>query len=88
MSNQAAWIKEGKAPVEVGPAPYPKPSSGEIIVKNAYVAINPVDWKIQVYDPPGFGLKYPEILGRDLAGEVVEIGADVKRIKVGDRVIA
>ena len=57
-------------------------------LKNAYVAINPIDWKIQAYDPPSFGLNYPEILGRDLAGEVVEVGADVSRIKVGQRVIA
>ena len=88
MSNQAAWLKTGKAPLEVGAAPYPKAGPGEIIVKNAYVAMNPVDWKIQFYDPPGFGLNYPEILGRDLAGEVVEVGPDVTRIKVGQRVIA
>jgi NADPH:quinone reductase-like Zn-dependent oxidoreductase len=51
MYNQAAWIKDPKGkPLQVGPADYVKPGSGQIVVKNAAVAINPVDWKIQVID--------------------------------------
>lgn len=88
MSNQAAWIKAGKARLEVDTAPTPKVGPGEVIVKNAYVAINPVDWKVQRYDPPGFQLVYPDILGRDLAGEVVEVGDNVTHLRVGQRVIA
>lgn len=88
MSNKAAWIKAGKADLEVDVAPYPEAGPHEVIVKNANVAINPVDWKIQAYDPPAFGIKYPHILGTDLAGEVVKVGADVTSIKVGQRVIA
>jgi len=84
--NEAAWIKVEKAQLQVDSAPYPKPKADEIVVKNAYVAINPVDWKIQTYAPPN--QKYPEILGRDLAGEVIEVGKDVSRLKVGQRVIA
>ena len=49
MSNQAAWIpaSTGKS-FKVDSAPYPKPAPDEVIIKNAAVAINPVDWKIQV----------------------------------------
>jgi NADPH:quinone reductase-like Zn-dependent oxidoreductase len=66
--NQAAWIKTAKAkPLEVGSASTPKPGLGEVIVKNAFVAINPVDWKTQEW-APAFQT-YPNILGRDIAGE-------------------
>jgi NADPH:quinone reductase-like Zn-dependent oxidoreductase len=33
-------------------------------------------------------LKFPAIIGSDVAGEIAEIGADVKRLRVGDRVVA
>jgi NADPH:quinone reductase-like Zn-dependent oxidoreductase len=86
MSNQAAWIKAAKARLEVDSAPFAKASSGKVVIKNAYVAINPVDWKIQEYGPPS--QNYPNILGRDVAGEVIEVGPDVTRLHVGQRVIA
>ena len=87
MSNEAAWIKVAKAyPFEVGSAPEAKAGPGEVVVKNAYVAINPVDWKIQEYSPAF--QNYPNILGRDIAGEIVEVGPDVSRLKIGQRVIA
>jgi NADPH:quinone reductase-like Zn-dependent oxidoreductase len=86
MSNEAAWIKAPKATLEVDSAAEAKAGPGEIVIKNAYVAINPVDWKIQTYGPPS--QNYPNILGKDIAGEIVEVGADVTRLKVGQRVIA
>jgi NADPH:quinone reductase-like Zn-dependent oxidoreductase len=62
------------------------------VVKNAFLAINPVDWKIQEYALSFGGTpsnqNYPNILGRDIAGEIVEVGEGVTRLKVGQRVIA
>ena len=46
-SNEAAWIKAPKKALEVDSAPYPTPGKGELVVRNAAVAVNPVDWKIQ-----------------------------------------
>jgi NADPH:quinone reductase-like Zn-dependent oxidoreductase len=87
MSNQAAWINAPKArPLSVEPAPNAKPGPGEVVIKNAYIAINPVDWKVQEYSPAF--QTYPNILGRDVAGEIVEVGPDITRLTVGQRVIA
>jgi len=86
MTNQAAWIKNPKAQLSVELAPEAKAGPGEVVIKNAFVAINPVDWKIQEYSPEF--QNYPDILGRDVAGEIVEVGEGVTRLKVGQRVIA
>lgn len=90
LVNYAAWIPSEKARLEVGTSPFPTQiGADEIVVKNHAVAVNPVDWKIQASG--GFGLRYPYILGDDVAGEVIEVGAAVQAagsFKPGDRVIA
>jgi NADPH:quinone reductase-like Zn-dependent oxidoreductase len=49
MSNQAAWIMAEKGkPLEVESSPEPSAGPGQIVIKTRAVAVNPVDWKIQV----------------------------------------
>lgn len=87
-TNTAAWLGAKRARLAVRPAPYTPPREGEIVVKNHAVAINPLDWIIQVAGNVVYRrLKYPLVLGADLAGEVVEVGAGVTRFTVGDRVL-
>ena len=88
-TNTAAWLVAKQTKLEVKSAPYPHPHEGEIVVRNHAVAINPLDWVIQVAGNIVFSwIKYPFILGADLSGEVVEVGKGVARFKVGDRVLA
>jgi NADPH:quinone reductase-like Zn-dependent oxidoreductase len=87
-TNTAAWLGAKYAKLEVKPAPYTRPRENEIVVKNHAVAINPLDWINQVAGTIASPwIKYPFVLGEDLAGEVVEIGKAVTRFKVGDRVL-
>ena len=87
-TNTAAWLPAKRAKLEVKSAPYTHPRENEIVVKNHAVAINPLDWIIQVAgNLIFFWIKYPFILGSDSAGEVVEVGTGVTRFKVGDRVL-
>jgi len=62
----------------------PKAGKDQVVIKNHAVAVNPVDWKIQDYD---FFVKYPTVLGTDVAGEVHEVGEGVTHVKKGDRVL-
>ena len=59
--NQAAWLKKANTPLEVGDAPLPKAGEGEIVVKNAAVAINPLDCHMQ--DAGVFVQQWPTIFG-------------------------
>lgn len=66
----------------------PFPSARQIKVRVAGASINPVDWKIRRGELRAWlPLHLPTILGRDVAGEVVAVGADVTEFEVGDRVM-
>ncbi|KAL9562636.1 hypothetical protein ACKAV7_013200 [Fusarium commune] len=75
-------VKQGQLTIQQRPVPTPK--EGELLVRNAVVAANPSDWKIQT---SGLSTNFPAILGSDLSGVVVSIGPGVTRFKPGDRVI-
>jgi NADPH:quinone reductase-like Zn-dependent oxidoreductase len=87
-TNTAAWIPGKHVALQVGPTPYTRPGDHEIVVRNHAVAVNPLDWIIQVDGSLTYGwLKYPTVLGTDVAGEVVEVGGSVTGFRAGDRVI-
>ena len=83
--NQAAWLIKAGKPLQVGNAPMPTAGPGELVVKNAAIAINPLDCHMQ--ESGVFVQQWPAIFGCDVAGEVYEIGPDTQRFKKGDRVI-
>lgn len=86
--NTAAWIGAEHAQLTVGPSPYTAPGEDQIVVRNHALAINPLDWIIQVAGPVAYRwLTYPTVLGSDVAGEIVEVGEAVTRFRVGDRVL-
>ena len=63
----------------------PKPGRFEVLVRINASSLNYRDL-ITVEDPVARGVPMPRIPNSDGAGEVVEIGADVTRFRVGDRV--
>ena len=68
--------------------PDPKAGTGEVLVKVSATSLNPIDWKLrQGYLKDEMPLQFPAILGCDVTGEVVGIGAGVTRFKVGDKVL-
>ncbi|CEI39864.1 hypothetical protein FVEN_g2142 [Fusarium venenatum] len=89
LSNKAAYLVSPNGPtIEVRSAPVPTPGSGELLIKTHAVAINPVDGVKQSMGNMMFEwLKYPLILGYDVAGEVIKTGPGVSRFKEGDRVV-
>jgi NADPH:quinone reductase-like Zn-dependent oxidoreductase len=82
----AAWQRAVGIPLEIGEVETPLPGPAEILVRNRAIAINPVDWILQESSIFPW-LDYPTILGSDVAGDVVAVGSDVERFKVGDRVL-
>ncbi len=82
MSEQKALLLEkAKGPFVVGSIPIPKPTPGHILVKVKAAALNPVDWKIQTEE----FIKYPAVLGSDIAGDVEELGEGVEGFSKGDK---
>ncbi|HEY6785012.1 MAG TPA: quinone oxidoreductase [Gemmatimonadales bacterium] len=63
--------------------PTPKPGPGQVLVGIEAVGVNFID----TYQRGGlYKLPLPAVLGQEGAGRVVSLGADVKTLKVGDRV--
>src|SRR5215813_9193559 len=67
--------------------PVPTPGEGEILVKVNAAGVNRPDvmQRQGLYPPPPGA---PDIPGLEIAGEIVALGPNVKRWKIGDRVMA
>lgn len=86
--NSATYQVAPKSPVlEVRSAPYTSPKPDEIVTRNHAVALNPVNYLIQSNGTTLIftWLRYPAVLGTDVAGEIVEVGSNVINSCVGDR---
>ncbi len=84
---KAAYINQTGGPevIRFGELPDPKPGRKQCLIKVGAVDVNPIDIYVRAGMIPG-KLNFPFILGRDVAGTVVETGPAVKNFKPGDRV--
>lgn len=78
----------GPEVLSVAELPIPTPKPGQLLVRVRAAGVNPRDWLIREgrYVFKAALPKFPFVLGSDLAGDVVQLGAGVKAWKVGDRV--
>lgn len=84
----ALWPESARAELAVGPASRRAPGPEEVVVRVHAVAVNPVDtigWVARRAIYPW--LRYPAVLGTDVAGTVVETGTEVGDLNIGDRVV-
>jgi NADPH:quinone reductase-like Zn-dependent oxidoreductase len=78
----------GVEQLSYGDAPEPVPGADEVLVKIFATSINPIDFKLRSgHYQHLMPLQLPAILGRDVAGEVVSVGVNVKQFKAGDQVL-
>lgn len=69
-------------------SPQPEARAGEVLVRVISTSVNPVDYKIrQGAMKDRMPLKFPAILGRDVAGQVTAVGDGVTKFKLGDTVM-
>jgi NADPH2:quinone reductase len=84
---KAAYINQTGPPENIvyGELPDPRPGPTQCLVKVGAVSVNPVDTYIRsgLVQMP---LPFPFIVGCDVAGTVVEVGAEVTAFRAGDRV--
>lgn len=64
----------------------PVPGSAEVLVRVRAVALNHLDLWVR-RGLPGINIPLPQTPGSDIAGEVVKIGEQVSRVRVGQKVL-
>lgn len=84
---RAAFVTElGPAEnIRIGQLDVPQPGPTDVLVRVSAVAVNPVDGFVRsgAYPTP---TPFPFVVGRDLAGTVVALGAGIAGFAVGDQV--
>ena len=78
-----AAVYKGNHKLVVEKIPTPAPKSKQVLVKVKYCAICGTDVHSFLYDAPPPGT----VMGHEYCGTIAEIGTDITRWKVGDRVV-
>jgi len=85
MSTHSAVATVGlKKPLAIVQVPTVKPTGEQVRVRVEWTASTPLD--LHQNDGGLLVKHHPQVLGDGTAGTVVEVGPDVKRLKIGDKV--
>lgn len=87
VSNSAAWLLSKGGKLVVSTAPMPVPNEYDVVIRARAIAVNPFDSLVQRAEADVVS-EFPKILGHDVAGVVVALGAKVTVVRIGDRVLA
>src|SRR5580700_2621835 len=69
--------------------PDPVPGPGEVLVRVAGASVNPIDYKRRAgLTKDYYPIRFPGLIGIDIAGTAVKIGPGVEGFSVGDQVFA
>jgi NADPH:quinone reductase-like Zn-dependent oxidoreductase len=69
--------------------PDPVPGPGEVLVKVAAASVNPIDYKRRAgLTKDWYPIKFPGLIGIDMAGTVIRIGPGAEGFSIGDQVFA
>lgn len=85
-SMQAAVLENHGAPFRLTSIARPVPQAGQVLVRIMASGVNPLDLKIRSGAAEHARHPLPAILGIDMAGVVVALGAGVTGFRVGDEV--
>lgn len=83
---QAAVAEQIDTPLRLVDLAVPAPGPGQVLVRVAAAGLNPLDTKIRAGKAAHARHPLPAVLGIDLAGTVVALGADVHQWQIGDAV--
>jgi NADPH2:quinone reductase len=83
---RAAILDGAKQPFRLASVARPSPARGEVLVRIAASAVNPLDTKIRAGVAAHARHPFPAILGIDLAGTVAAVGSEVTAFREGDEV--
>lgn len=75
----------GPEVLQLDDLPTPEPGPGQVLVRSHAIGVGTADQLVRTGRYP-WQQEVPTIPGLEMAGEVVEVGAGVERLRVGDRV--
>ena len=81
---KAVYFEQFQGPVEIRQVPDPKVSPDSVIVKVEATGLCRSDWHGWMGHDPDIIL--PHVPGHELAGVIIETGADIRNFRVGERV--
>lgn len=82
---RAARLVDWRAPLELVELPSPEPAPDGVVLKVLACGVCRSDWHAWTGADP---VDLPHVPGHEFCGEVIAVGRDVRRWRVGDRVIA
>jgi NADPH2:quinone reductase len=86
LMNAAFILRTGEPGViQYGRLPRPVPAPGQVLIRVGAAAVNPIDVEIRS-GRLAMPLRFPYVIGSDVAGTVVMRGIGVRRFAEGDRV--
>lgn len=83
MHHTAVFSVGPRAPLELRQVLTPTPVGDQVRILNEWTSTQPFD----LHKADGALARYPDIMGDGSVGIVVEVGDQVKRLQVGDKVI-